>query len=109
MTMPTLEDGQKLRADQYPSLFKKLLKSVLIIFQGEQMRTQDSGSEVVPQLIQEFISYAYNKEPFHSHKWTREMKPLKWWMQLSHDSNVRLLAVRSLYIFAIYCTTVLSD
>lgn len=96
MTMPTLVDGQKLRANQFPSLFKELLTSVLIILQGEQLRTQDSGSEVVPQLIQEFISYAYNKEPFCSHKWTREIKPLKWWTQLSHDSNARLLAVRSL-------------
>ena len=106
--MPTLVDGQTLRADQFPSLFKELLTSVLTIFQGEQMRTQDSGSEVVPQLIQEFISYAYNKEPFSSHKWTREVKPLKWWTQLSRDSNARLLAVRSLYtgILAIYCLLV---
>ena len=92
--MHTLVDGQNLRADQFPLLFKELITSVLIIFQGEQLHTQDSGSEVVPRLIQEFISYAYNKEPFRSHKWSREIKPLKWWSQLSRDSNARLLAVR---------------
>jgi hypothetical protein len=97
LTMPPLMDGQKLRVEQYPALFKDLLTSVLTIFQGEQLRVQDSGSEVVPLLIQEFISYVYNNEPFRSHPWTRETKPLKWWTQLSKDSNARLLAV-SLFI-----------
>lgn len=94
--MPVLADGQKLQTEQFPTLFRELLTSVLIIFKGEQIRVQDSGSEVVPQLIQEFISYSYNKEPFRSHQWTHGTKPLKWWMQLSKDSNARLLAVRYL-------------
>ena len=70
--MPALMDGQKLSVEQYPTLFKELLTSVLNIFRGEQLRVQDSGSEVVPQLIQEFTSYVYNNEPFQSHRWTRE-------------------------------------
>jgi hypothetical protein len=93
--MPALVDGQNLRVEHYPALFKDLLTSVLKIFQGEQLRVQDSGSEVVPQLIQEFTSYVYNKDPFQSHPWTRETKPLKWWTRLSKDSNARLLAVSS--------------
>jgi len=88
-----LADGQKLKPEHFPTLFKELLTSVLTIFQGEQIRVQDSGSEVVPELVQEFILYAYNKEPFQSHQWTRETKPLKWWIQLSKDSNASLLAV----------------
>jgi hypothetical protein len=93
LTMPSLVDGQKLGPERFPALFKDLLTSILIIFQGEQLRVQDSGVEVVPQLIQEFISYAYNKEPFRSNSWTHETKPLKWWISLSNDSNARLLAV----------------
>jgi hypothetical protein len=94
LTMPALGEGQILRPENFPALFKDLLTSILIIFQGEQLRVQDSGVEVVPQLVQEFISYTYNKEPFRSHSWTREMKPLEWWMHLSRDSNAHLLAVR---------------
>jgi hypothetical protein len=45
-------------------------------------------------LIQEFIAYAYNKEPFRSHPWSCETKPLKWWTQISKDSNARLIGVR---------------
>ena len=93
--MPALVDGQKLHIEQYPALFKDLLTSVLNICQGEQLRVQDSRSEVVPQLIQEFTSYVYNNEPFRSHPWTRETKPLKWWTQLSKNMNARLLAVSS--------------
>jgi hypothetical protein len=91
--MPILSDDQRLTTDQYPTLFRTLLQSALQIFQGEQHRLQDSGREVVPQLIQEFTNYAYNEEPFRSHLWSRETKPLKWWNQLSKDSNARLLAV----------------
>ena len=87
LTIPALIDGQQLGIEQYPALFKDLLILVLNICQGEQLRVQDSGSEVVPLLIQEFISYMYNNEPFWSHPWTRETKPLKWWTQLSKDSN----------------------
>ena len=75
--MPALMDRQKLHIEQYPALFKDLLTSVLNIFLGEQLRVQDSGSEVIPQLIQEFTSYVYIKEPFQSHRWTHEVKPLK--------------------------------
>jgi len=64
--MPVLADGQKLQMEQFPTLFRELLTSVLITFKGEQICVQDSGSEVVPQLIQEFISYLYNKEPFET-------------------------------------------
>ena len=91
--MPALEAGGTLDPKKYPSLFKELLTSVLNIFRGEQLRLKDSGAEVVPQLIQEFISYAYNKEPFASCTWDRETKPLKWWAKLSKDSNARLLSV----------------
>ena len=94
LTMPVpLPNGQTLRLDQYPTLFVTLLTSVLKIFQGEQLLQLDSGVEVVPQLIQEFTSYAYNKEPFCSHPFGRDVKPLKWWTQLSKDSNARLIAV----------------
>ena len=93
LTMPVLADGQKLQTTQYPTLFCTLLQSVLQIFQGEQYRLRDSGQEAVPQLIDEFINYAYNKEPFRSHLWSRETKPLKWWEQVSKDSNARLLSV----------------
>ena len=93
--MPALEEGHTLTPEKFPELFRDLLMSILTIFQGEQLRDQDSGVEVVPQLVQEFISYTYNKEPFHSHSWTHETKPLKWWMHLSSDSNARLLSVCS--------------
>jgi len=63
LTMPVLADGQKLETMQYPTLFHTLLQSVLQIFKGEQYRLWDSGQEAVPQLIKEFINYAYNKEP----------------------------------------------
>lgn len=94
LTMPVLADGKELQAEHFPTLFRELLASVLNIFQGEQIRVQDSGSEVVPQLIQQLILYAYNKEPFCDHPWSRDTKPLKWWMHLSKDSNACLLAVR---------------
>lgn len=97
LMLPTLIEGQKPKLNQYPVLFRKMLTSVLEIFKGEQHRLQDSGSEVVPQLIQEFLAYAYNKEPFCSHPWNRETKPLKWWTQLSKDSNARLISVSFLF------------
>ena len=78
---------------QFSALGRTLLSSVLEIFKGEQLRLQDSGSEVVPQLAKEFIAYAYNKEPFSSQQWTRDTKPLKWWIQVSKDSNARLIGV----------------
>jgi hypothetical protein len=93
LTMPVLEDGEKLESAQYPSLFRTLLTALLKIFKGEQKRTQDSAKEVVPELIREFIAYAYNQEPFRGQPWTHETKPLSWWTSLSRDSNARLLAV----------------
>lgn len=91
--MPVLTDDQTLKSHQYPELFRKLLSSLLQIFQGKQHRLKDSGIEVVPTLIQQFIAYAYNREPFQTHLWTRETKPLKWWNGLARDSNSHLLAV----------------
>jgi hypothetical protein len=90
--MPVLEEGKTLQTHQYPALFKKLMKSLLSIFQGEQKRVKDSGAEVVRQLMDEFVLYAYNKDPFRSHLWTRTTKPLKWWQKISEDSNAKLLA-----------------
>ncbi|KAF8809221.1 hypothetical protein BYT27DRAFT_7254735 [Phlegmacium glaucopus] len=49
ITLPTLVEGQK------PKL---KLTSILEIYKGEQLRLQDSGSEVVPKLIEEFLAYA---------------------------------------------------
>ena len=66
--MPALEEGQTLRPEIFSMLFKDLLMSILTIFKGEQLRVQDSGVEVVLQIVQEFISYTYNKEPFCSHR-----------------------------------------
>jgi hypothetical protein len=93
--MPTLPADQQLQRHQYPPLFAMLLKGVLHIFKGEQLRLKDSGEEVVNELIRQFVAYAYNKEPFRSHVWNRETKPLPWWTALSHDSNAYLIAVRS--------------
>lgn len=93
LTMPALTDGQSPPVAQLPALFKLLLGSALNIFQGEQQRLQNGGAEMVPLFINEFIAYAYNKEPFRGHEWTRETKPLKWWSSISRDSNARLIAV----------------
>jgi hypothetical protein len=92
LTMPALDEGQKLRKEQYPRLFKTLLSSLLNIFHGEQIRLQDSGEETVPHLIEEFIAYAYHQEPFQI-PFTRDIKPLKWWTHVSKDSSARLLGV----------------
>lgn len=99
LTMPALDEGEKLRKEQYPRLFKTLLSSLLNIFNGEQIRLQDSGEEAVPHLIQEFIAYAYHREPFRI-PFTRDIKPLKWWTNVSKDSSARLLGV-SLHLLAI--------
>jgi hypothetical protein len=88
-----LVEGRHPNVSQFSALSHILLSSVLEIFKGEQLRLQDSGSEVVPQLVKEFIAYAYNKEPFSSQQWTRDMKPLKWWIQASKDSNAWLIGV----------------
>ena len=88
-----LVEGQHLNISQFSSLGRILLSSVLEIFKGEQLQLEDSGSEVVPQLVKEFIAYAYNKEPFSSQQWTQDTKPLKWWIQVSKDSNARLIGV----------------
>ena len=93
LSLPMLPDGIALTKEQYPALLKILLRSLLNIYNGEQKRVQDGGSEMVPKLIHEFTAYAYNKEPFRSNHWTRETKPLKWWSRLAHDSNARLLSV----------------
>jgi hypothetical protein len=94
-----LVEGQHPNISQFSSLGRILLSSVLEIFEGEQLRLQDSGSEVVPQLVKEFIAYAYNKEPFSSQQWTRDTKPLKWWIQVSKDSNARLIGVSGMIYF----------
>ena len=93
LTMPALIDGQPPPVAQLPALFKLLLTSALSIFQGEQQRLQKGGAEMVPFFINEFIAYAYNKDPFRAHAWTRETKVLKWWSSISQDSNARLIAV----------------
>jgi len=91
--MPVLPDGTKLQPLQYPTLFRRLLGSVLNIFRGEQLRLRDGGVEVVDDLISEFICYAYNEKPFRNHLWTRETKPRRWWESLAKDSNASLLSV----------------
>lgn len=95
LPLPTPVEGKSLKEkiNRCPNLFQTLLTSALEIFKGEQLRVQDSGSEVVIPLIHQFFNYAYNKEPFFSHRWNRETKPLKWWSQISKDSNAQLLAV----------------
>ena len=77
LTMPFVAEGGKLQISQYLTLFKILLSSVLKIFQGEQLQCMDAGREVVPQLVDEFIAYAYNRDPFKSHRYSRETKPLR--------------------------------
>jgi hypothetical protein len=46
-----LVEGQHPNISQFSSLGHILLSSVLEIFKGEQLQLQDSGSEVVPQLV----------------------------------------------------------
>ncbi|KAJ3510406.1 hypothetical protein NLJ89_g4689 [Agrocybe chaxingu] len=108
LSMPTLVEGEVLQRDQYPRLFKTLLGAVLKIFQGEQLRLQDSGKEVVPQLIHQFIAFTYNKQPFCDRPWSHEMKPLKWWQKISGDSNAHLLAKVAIKLFSI-CPSEICD
>ena len=100
--MPALSEGDVLQKEQYPELFKTLLTSLLNIFHGEQIRLQDSGAEAVPRLIQEFVSYTYNREPFQTHPYMRGMTPLKWWMQVSKDSSASLLGVCQKYLLIVF-------
>lgn len=102
LMMPALGEGDILRKEQYSELFKTLLTSLLNIFNGEQIRLQDSGAEAVPHLIQEFIAYTYNREPFRTHPYMRDTTPLKWWTQVSKDSNARLLGVRQKYLLILF-------
>ncbi|KAF8909049.1 hypothetical protein CPB84DRAFT_1843388 [Gymnopilus junonius] len=90
--MPSLQEEQMLRPDQYPTLFMKLLTSILEIFRGEQICLQDSGKGIILKLIKQVITYMYNHEPFYSNLWTQKMKPLKWWMQIASDSNANLIS-----------------
>ncbi|KAF8149065.1 hypothetical protein B0H34DRAFT_802591 [Crassisporium funariophilum] len=99
--MPGLTDGTPPPTAQLPKLFKLLLTAALNIFQGEQQRLQVGGAEMVPLLINEFVAYAYNKEPFKSHMWSRGTKPLKWWTEISHDSNARLISQIAIKLFSI--------
>lgn len=100
--MPALSEGDVLQKEQYSELFKTLLTSLLNIFHGEQIRLQDSGAEAVPRLIQEFVSYTYNREPFQTHPYMRDMTPLKWWMQVSKDSSASLLGVCQKYLLIVF-------
>lgn len=95
LTMPVIPDGTKLQSSHYPTLFRRLLVSVLNIFRGEQLRLLDGGVEVVEDLVSEFICYAYNEKPFRNHLWTQETKPRQWWESLAKDSNASLLSVRN--------------
>ncbi|KAL0068891.1 hypothetical protein AAF712_003884 [Marasmius tenuissimus] len=99
--MPILEDGKTLTRENFPTLFKVLLQSVLSIFHGEQLRTQDSGKEVVGDLIKQVTSYAYKKDPFNIVTTERPVKPLKYWNHLANDSNARLLAKVAIKVFSI--------
>ncbi|TFK58643.1 hypothetical protein BDN72DRAFT_906549 [Pluteus cervinus] len=99
--MPFLAEGKKLERTLYPDLFKKLLIAMLDILRGEQLRLQAGGEEEARQLVNELIAYTYNKEPFQSHPWTRETKPLKWWTQLSKDSNAKLIGRIAIKVFSI--------
>ncbi|KAF8871936.1 hypothetical protein CPB84DRAFT_1753800 [Gymnopilus junonius] len=101
LMMPFLADGEKLHSSQYPPLFRQLLSSVLKLFQGEQKRLLDSGSEVVKSLIEEFVRYAYNEKPFQSQIWTRETTPLEWWKGLANDSNASLISRVAIKVFSI--------
>uniref|UniRef100_A0A8H7XL12 Uncharacterized protein n=1 Tax=Psilocybe cubensis TaxID=181762 RepID=A0A8H7XL12_PSICU len=101
LVMPPLSKDQALTKENYPTLFKLLLTSVLCIFQGKQLRTQDSGMEVVPILICQLIAYAYNQTLFQQAPLTRNTKPLKWRNQFAQDSNSNLLARVAIKIFSI--------
>jgi hypothetical protein len=96
--MPPPREG-KLRPSKYPPLFRRILASVLKIFRGEQQRLLDSGFEVVDDLIEELIRYAYNEKPFQSRLWTRKSTPLEWWEGFASDSNASLLSVCYLHPF----------
>ncbi|KAF5313790.1 hypothetical protein D9619_013706 [Psilocybe cf. subviscida] len=101
LSMPPLSDGRKLSPAQYPNLFRRILTCVLKMFREEQLRHQDSGAEVVKDLIDEFTRYAYNDRPFKSRPFLRGMKPLEWWEGLSNDSNASLLAKIAIKLFSI--------
>ncbi|KAF8230892.1 hypothetical protein L208DRAFT_1378321 [Tricholoma matsutake] len=51
--------------------------------------------------VKEFIAYAYNKEPFSSQQWSQDTKPLKWWNQVSKDSNAWLIGQVAIKVFSI--------
>lgn len=103
LDLPVLPDDQTPKFENYPAIFITLLTSVLEIFKGEQLRLEDAGAEVVPDLIKEFVAYAHNKEPFRSHSWNRDTKPLKWWTHISKDSNARLISVCKIRILSHLC------
>jgi len=93
ISVPVPSDGQTLDVANFPKILKQLLASALNIFNAEQRRLKKGNSDDVPILIREFTNYACNKEPFHSHMYTRDTKPLKWWTQISKDSGAQFISV----------------
>ncbi|KAF8239534.1 hypothetical protein L208DRAFT_1420684 [Tricholoma matsutake] len=72
LTFPPLVEGQHPNISQFLLLGRMLLSSVLEIFKGEQLQLQDSDT-----------------------------KPLKWWNQVSKDSNAWLIGRVAIKVFSI--------
>lgn len=90
--MPEL-GGKSLTKNQQPALYKSFLKSALAILKGEQLRLGAGGKEESDALVNEIMAWAYNLEPFRSHPWNVDTKPLDFWKGLKRDSNARQIAV----------------
>ena len=99
LSLPDLVEGQPFDQTRYPPLFRIFLASLLKIFNAEQVRRQEGGAEEVPKLINEFIRYAYNRDPFRGQSWRRDSKPLKWWTEVSKDSNAHFLGVSVVHVY----------
>jgi len=91
--MPDLQGGKLPTKEEWPLLFKQLLKSSLQILKGEQLRVGAGGKEESDVLVSQVTSWAYNLEPFRGHPWTVKTKPLDYWKALANDSNAKQLAV----------------
>jgi hypothetical protein len=99
--MPAVQD-RPLTKEEYPQLFRTMLKSALNILKGETERTgKFTGNAAAVALVSQLTAWAYNREPFRSTTWTSAMNPLDYWKAVAKDSNASVLGVinSSLYFF----------
>ncbi|KAJ3777252.1 hypothetical protein FB446DRAFT_718062 [Lentinula raphanica] len=99
--MPVVHN-RPLTKDEYPALFRTMLKSALHILNGERARTgKFTKDTAATKLVAQLTAWAYNHDPFGNSSWTSSTKPLEYWMPFMTNPSANILATIAVKVFSI--------